>query len=114
MLEVREEITDNVDDLFRMRDPQLEPGTFLLSDAQVGELVAKLFAHYYGAAMDDAAKERLEAESARPTQEGPAAEPPAPPTTQKSGSAKSSQTRSDRPRRQGRRARSRSSASSRT
>lgn len=110
MLEIREEISANVEELFALRNPQLPEGSITLSDAQVGELVAKLFAHYYGKAVEDAAAEE-EAEAARPTEEEPEAETP--PTTPRSESAKPSPPSSARRSRRARSsARSRSSASS--
>jgi hypothetical protein len=105
MLELREEISESVEELFRLRNPALEAGTINLSDGQVGELVAKLFKHYYGKAVEDA---EVEEGGERPTE--PEAE--APETPQRPRSEQPSRTRQAGKRR--RSPRSRSSASSRT
>lgn len=47
MLEVRAEMSDRVEDLFALRQEVPEGFGAALVDAQIGELVAKLFAHYY-------------------------------------------------------------------
>lgn len=110
MLELREEISENVEELFRLRNPTLPDGSINLSDGQVGELVAKLFKHYYGKAIEDAEAE--EAGSTRPTAAEPEPEE-AEETTPPPESAKPSRPRQAAPKRR-RSSRSRSSASSRT
>jgi hypothetical protein len=115
MLEIREEISDNVEDLFRLRNPLLEENSINLSDVQVGELVSKLFAHYYGAAIEDArAEAEAEAAGTRPTQAEEEAETPTSPSSrsEKPSPASSSQGAPRRRRRSS--TRSRSSASQKT
>lgn len=98
MLELREEISGQIEELFALRDPQLPEGSLHLSDAQVGELTSKLFLHYYGGAVEDAQREAEEEGGARPT-EPEAEEPPTPPTTPPSRSGSRSRARSGRKRR---------------
>lgn len=108
MLALREEISENVEELFRLRNPSLPEGTIRMSDGQVGELVAKLFAHYYGAAIEDAASEEDNEGGDRPTEDQE------PETTPSSASEKPSPRRPRAPRKRRGAAASRSSASSAT
>ena len=115
MLEIREEISDNVEELFRLRNPLLEEGSINLSDIQVGELVSKLFAHYYGAAIEDARREaEEEAAAARPTPAEAEAETPTSPSSRSEKPTPPSSSRAPRRRRRTSSARSRSSASPKT
>lgn len=111
MLEIREEISESVEELFLLRNPQLPEGSINLSDSQVGELVSKLFQHYYGKAVEDAAREEAERPT-EPTAEEQEPEEDAIPPRQRSERPSQPSSTAPRPRRK--RARSRSSASSPT
>lgn len=72
MLDLRAEISDRVEELFAMRQEVPEGFGASLADAQIGELVQKLFAHYYADDEDDP-----EAGGGRPTGASePASTPP--------------------------------------
>lgn len=95
VLDLRRELTDAVTDLFSMRQEVDENFGSTLVDAQIQELVSKLFAHYYG--LDQATGP--EADGDRPTpEEEPAApseeEEPASSTPPRSRSARRSPPRS--------------------
>lgn len=67
MLEIRGELTDRIEDLFSMRQDIPEGFGGTLVDAQISELVSKLFAHYYpgagGGERPTPAAEEAEAET---------------------------------------------------
>lgn len=46
MLELREELGEKIEDLFRVRQPDLEVGALMLTDTQILELVTKLSVAY--------------------------------------------------------------------
>lgn len=73
MLEMREELSAEIEALFRLRQPELEEGSLELSDRQVGTLIAKLFGYYYGRVDPEADDEGGD----RPTESG-ASSPPKP------------------------------------
>lgn len=58
-LELREDLSADVEDLFRLRNPDLEDGEIHLTDTQLGELLMGLM-RIYSEALQEAAAEALE------------------------------------------------------
>lgn len=51
LLEMREDLAGDIEDLFRLEDPDLEEGAISLADSQFRELLDRLFEIYYPNAM---------------------------------------------------------------
>jgi hypothetical protein len=98
MLEIRRELTDAVEDLFSMRQEIPEGFGAGLVDAQISELVSKLFAHYYPGMGGDrptpepAAEEPPETARPRSSERSPKSSARARPRKRASASSKSSTT----------------------
>lgn len=95
LVDLREELADEVEALFRIRQPDLESGAITLSDPQLGELLSGLFKHYYPNA--DTEEENPTSPSATPprrrsAQRSRRTTPAKPSTKQESASSTSSPT----------------------
>ncbi len=79
MLEIRGELTDRVEDLFSMRQSDIPEGFgSTLVDAQISELVNKLFAHYYPGMGGGERPTSPEAEEESAEEPAPSETPPRP------------------------------------
>jgi hypothetical protein len=66
LVDLREELAEEVENLFRIRQPDLPEGSITLSDPQLGELLAKLFSHYYPNLEGEEEEERPTSASSTP------------------------------------------------
>jgi hypothetical protein len=94
VLDLRRELTDAVTDLFSMRQEVDDNFGSTLVDAQIQELVSKLFAHYYGLDQEDGDRPTSEEPEAAPSSEAPEEAEPASSTPPRPRSARRSPPRS--------------------